>query len=179
MPSCSSRAGPSIRFMKSVFLYSCLSTRAREPASSEVLFLKETGMPDDKGMQLSRHPIEMVGHLVSCLIRLARRSRAVDRFMLAESSLRAPILRFSWRICGYLRAKSLRPSSNQSFEENLSKSLCAAVRTRVYPQRSGNWQIQAPPTANSRGLSIPGNFASAGRIRADARTGKGRAIAGK
>ena len=168
--------------MKSVFLYSCLSTRAREPASSEVLFLKETGMPDDKGMQLSRHPIEMVGHLVSCLIRLARRNRAIDRFMLAESSLRAPILRFSWRICGYLRAKSLRPSSNQSFEENLSKSLCAAVRTHVnslYPKDRENWRIQAPTTANSRGLSIPGNFAGARRIRTDARTGKGRAIAGK
>src|SRR5438105_2231893 len=81
-----------MRFMKSVFLYSYLSTRPREPAACEVLFLKEPGMPRDKGMQLSRHPIEMVGHLVSCLIRLARRNRAIDRFMLAEGSLRAPRL---------------------------------------------------------------------------------------
>src|SRR5437763_2365716 len=34
----------------------------------------------------------MVGHLVSCLIWLARRNRPIDRFMLTESSLRAPRL---------------------------------------------------------------------------------------
>ena len=49
-------------------------------------------MPGDKGVQLSRHPIEMVGHFVPCLIRLPRRNCPIDRFVLAESPLRAPRL---------------------------------------------------------------------------------------
>src|SRR5437762_13125158 len=49
-------------------------------------------MPDDEGMQLSRHPIEMVGHFIACPIRLARRNGPMDRFVLDEGSLGAPWL---------------------------------------------------------------------------------------
>jgi hypothetical protein len=43
-----------IEIANSVFPYGYLSMRARERASREVLFLKETGMPGDKGNTASR-----------------------------------------------------------------------------------------------------------------------------
>src|SRR5437899_13069432 len=50
-------------------------------------------MPGDKRVQLARHAIEMVGHRLPRLIRLARRQSAVDRFVLEEGSLQSPRLR--------------------------------------------------------------------------------------
>src|SRR6266852_953602 len=44
------------------------------------------GCPDDKEAQLSQHAIETVGHFVPCLIKLARRNRPIDRFVLDGSS---------------------------------------------------------------------------------------------
>jgi hypothetical protein len=81
-----------IEILDSLFFSGSQLRQGGEPASCEILLLKETGMPGDKGMQLSRDAIEMIGHFVPCLIRLARRNRPIDRFVLHESSLRAPRL---------------------------------------------------------------------------------------